>query len=45
MGSGSSREISGVATDFCHIVVILIHTRVREAPAMDLRGSVGSVEL
>lgn len=38
-------EISIVFFFFCHIVAILIHIRVREAPAMDLRGSVGSMEL
>lgn len=30
---------------FCPVVAILTHTGVKDAPAIDLRGSMGSVEL
>lgn len=31
---------SGVFTSFCHVVAILIHTRVKEVPTMNLRDSI-----
>lgn len=40
MCSGSLGGISRVFTSFYHVVVILIHTRIRVAQHMNLRGSV-----
>lgn len=45
MGLGSSREINGAAIGFYPVLAILIHTGVKDAPATDLRGYEGSVEL